>query len=239
MSLPWLKPPANDLDGGFKAAGLNLSSIPEFLLERIAAISANSAPQETSQKMPFNIESVEKDSDEPQSNPKSNVSSSPSPHLSSPQPISSSNDFTEIEKSILEMLFGNDLNPSAELIEATARETGIESQKIKKWIEMNKSRPEEKAGVTSSEHSDSISMTKENEFEFSDEESSERLKIVENDSNEAGANITPADKKSLANTIHDNSCTNSDTDNSNRRMRTLISPDQAEVLYREYLEVII
>ena len=35
-----------------------------------------------------------------------------------------------------------------------------------------------------------------------------------------------------------NSSTHSDNDNStNRRMRTLISPDQAEVLYREYLEV--
>ena len=169
------------------------------------------------------------------------------------------------------MLFGNNCNPSCELVDATARETGIDSDRIREWCELKRGKMAEKMADKmaenadknmasaemsknhpASDYSDTISTTKETaDVEFSDEESSERLKIVENDhessmthdspaggDSNATSGTTPAENKSLKTTgLIDNSCTNSDNDHSNRRMRTLISPDQAEVLYREYLEV--
>ena len=218
--------------------------------------------------------------------PASFVSKSPQPSNPSVHP--------EIEKTLLEALFSSNQTPSEEFIIQFSRESGIDLDKIRSFLDQKKIQtqtsllPNPKANMMSlvnqiggssrnesleiskSDASDSVS-TKES---FSDEESSEHreLKIVETD----GQNDSPTSKATSptskaqpmstssssmsssavvggTSVLHHvqphahgqdtiakplNSSTHSDNDNStNRRMRTLISPDQAEVLYREYLEV--
>ena len=219
----------------------------------------------------------EERSEQSAESPASFVSKSPQPS----NPV-----HPEIEKTLLEAFFSSNQSHSEEFIIQLSRESGIDLEKIRSFLDQKKNQTSllanskaiplanpiggsrnESLDISKSDASDSIS-TKES---FSDEESSEHreLKIVEND----GQNDLPTSKATsptskappmstsssltssavvgglghhVQSNAHGpdaiakalNSSTNSDNDNStNRRMRTLISPDQAEVLYREYLEV--
>ena len=134
--------------------------------------------------------------------------------------------FTAVENSILEMLFSLNSEPPAELIDAAAGETGIDSAKIRLWLEMKK-KSQKQGNDEKSDQSDSFS--KDNDFS-DDESNGDKLKIDESATSEKAElkNPEPEVKQPKKET---------ENDQSNRRMRTLISPDQAEVLYREYLEV--
>ena len=142
------------------------------------------------------------------------------------------NEFTSVEQSILDMLFSQSSEPSVELIDVAAKETGITSDRIRVWLDLKKK------GDEKSDQSDTFSK----DADFSDDNSNQgdKLKIDEGpglldglktEENAIKSELKPSDKVEPKKESSDN-------EQSNRRMRTLISPDQAEVLYREYLEVV-
>ena len=142
------------------------------------------------------------------------------------------NEFTSVEQSILDMLFSQSSEPSVELIDVAAKETGISSDRIRVWLDLKKK------GDEKSDQSDSFSK----DADFSDDNSNQgdKLKIDEGPGLVDGLKIEENSVKSelkLSDKIELKK-ESSDNEQSNRRMRTLISPDQAEVLYREYLEVV-
>ena len=119
-----------------------------------------------------------------------------------------------------------------ELIDVAAKETGITSDRIRVWLDLKKK------GDEKSDQSDTFSK----DADFSDDNSNQgdKLKIDEGpglldglktEENAIKSELKPSDKIEPKKESSDN-------EQSNRRMRTLISPDQAEVLYREYLEVV-
>ena len=136
--------------------------------------------------------------------------------------------FTTVENSILDMLFSQSSEPSSELIDVAANETGIDSAKIRVWLEMKKK--EEK-----SDQSDTFSTSKDHDFSDDNSANGDKLKIDESGELRIDeGSVARIEVKSEKIELKKESV---DSDQSNRRMRTLISPDQAEVLYREYLEV--
>ena len=137
--------------------------------------------------------------------------------------------FTTVENSILDMLFSQSSEPSAELIDVAANETGIDSAKIRVWLEMKKK------GDEKSDQSDTFSTSKDHDFSDDNSANGDKLKIDEGELkiDEASLNARCEVKSEKIEPKKESV----DSDQSNRRMRTLISPDQAEVLYREYLEV--
>ena len=135
--------------------------------------------------------------------------------------------FSAVENSILEMLFSQSSDPTNELIEATAGETGIDATRIKVWLTLKRQKADEK-----SDQSD-FSLSKDETNDFSDDNSANDEKQLKIDESMEKLDEVKTEVKSE----QKSESKKESEEQSNRRMRTLISPDQAEVLYREYLEV--
>ena len=125
------------------------------------------------------------------------------------------------------MLFSQSSDPTDELIEATAAETGIDATRIKVWLALKRQKADEK-----SDQSD-FSLSKDETHDFSDDNSANEEKQLKIDESMEKSDEVKAEVKNE----QKSESKKESEEQSNRRMRTLISPDQAEVLYREYLEV--
>ena len=211
--------------------GFSLSNIPEVLLERLTnpnmdvrTSNVPGIPPAISAQLLLQQLENQKSEMSPDADRKSSSNSSGSMRR-----------ISEEQSSVLKQQMDTIAPPSDEQFRQMAVEHGLPVKMVKQWYrsmrqDASPTPPdgEENADLTRSDDGSLMSKGTNDMDQFSDDECG--LKIVENDDEMTGKD--PAENRFL------DSGSNDGTDQSNRRMRTLISPDQAEVLYREYLEVI-
>ena len=231
--------------------GFSLSNIPEVLLERLAQgqqAAGQTTPIPPAISAQLLLQQLESQ--------RSLVNISPQTlnggdHRSSNSSSSSRRVSEEQATMMMDKLGG--APPSEEHLNQIASESGIPPKVVKQWYKTMrqgsraKSMPpqEEVQGnsdvqVSRSDDGSVISKGTNENDQFSDDDCG--LKIVEPEDEIGGESGTSegGTSDSNLNRVYPMDCSSNDgNDQSNRRMRTLISPDQAEVLYREYLEVFV